>query len=357
MTIENGFSRINILGNVFEITNRYHKPIPIGMGAFGLVCSAIDQVTGGYVAVKKIVRPFQQPIMAKRTYRELKLLKHLKHENIIQLIDMYLLPFMDIYIVTELQETDLQKLLGMQKLEQQVVEYFTYQMLRGLKYVHSGGVIHRDLKPSNILINKNCELKICDFGLARSQEKQMTGYVLTRYYRAPEIMLTWQRYDTGVDIWSVGCILAEMIEGTPLFPGKDHVNQFDIITDLLGSPSSALLEQICSENTLRFVKSLPHRAPFLFEKRFAHCTHVGPNLIDLLSKMLVFDPKDRISAFDALEHVYLSKYHDPNDEPVCEKKFDWDFYDANLSTEIWRQRIYSEILDFHNPNNPTDINT
>jgi p38 MAP kinase len=104
------------------------------------------------------------------------------------------------------------------------------------------------LKPSNILVNENCDLKICDFGLARIQDPQMTGYVSTRYYRAPEIMLTWQKYDVEVDIWSAGCIFAEMLEGKPLFPGKDHVNQFSIITELLGSPPDDVLKTICSEN-------------------------------------------------------------------------------------------------------------
>jgi p38 MAP kinase len=119
---------------------------------------------------------------------------------------------------------------------------------RGLKYVHSAGVVHRDLKPSNILVNENCDLKICDFGLARIQDPQMTGYVSTRYYRAPEIMLTWQKYDVEVDIWSAGCIFAEMLEGKPLFPGKDHVNQFSIITELLGTPPDDVIQTICSEN-------------------------------------------------------------------------------------------------------------
>ena len=114
--------------------------------------------------------------------------------------------------------------------------------------MQSAGVVHRDLKPSNILINENCDLKICDFGLARIQDPQMTGYVSTRYYRAPEIMLTWQKYDVEVDIWSAACIFAEMLEGKPLFPGKDHVNQFSIITELLGTPPDDVIETICSEN-------------------------------------------------------------------------------------------------------------
>lgn len=116
-----------------------------------------------------------------------------------------------------------------------------------MKYIHSAGVVHRDLKPSNILIDENCDLKICDFGLARTLKLSMTGYVTTRYYRAPEIMLTWQNYGVEVDMWSSGCILAEMIEGAPLFPGKNHAHQFLIISDLLGSIPPEILPHICAE--------------------------------------------------------------------------------------------------------------
>lgn len=341
------FTRTQIFGTVFEVTSRYLDLNPVGMGAFGLVCSAMDKLTGQNVAVKKIMKPFSTPVLAKRTYRELKLLKHLRHENLITLDDIFLSPLEDIYFVTELQGTDLHRLLSSRPLEKQFIQYFTYQILRGLKYVHSAGVIHRDLKPSNILINENCDLKICDFGLARIQDPQMTGYVSTRYYRAPEIMLTWQKYDTEVDLWSVGCVLAEMIEGKPLFPGKDHVHQFSIITELLGSPPPDVIDTICSENTLRFVQSLPHREPIPFSERFALCTHVEPEAIDMLSKMLIFDPKKRISAVDALEHPYMEPYHDPTDEPACEIKFDWSFNDADLPVDTWRVMMYSEILDFH----------
>lgn len=341
------FTRTQIFGTVFEITSRYTDLNPVGMGAFGLVCLAVDKLTGQNVAVKKIMKPFLTSVLAKRTYRELKLLKHLRHENLITLDDIFLSPLEDIYFVTELQGTDLHRLLTSRPLEKQFIQYFTYQILRGLKYVHSAGVIHRDSKPLNILINENCDLKICDFGLARVQDPQMTGYVSTRYYRAPEIMLTWQKYDTEVDLWSVGCILAEMIEGKPLFPGRDHVHQFSIITELLGLPPPDVIETICSENTLRFVQSLPHREPIPFSERFANCTHVEPEAIDLLLKMLIFDPKKRISAADALTHPYMEPYHDPTDEPICETKFDWSFNDADLPVDTWRVMMYSEILDFH----------
>jgi p38 MAP kinase len=234
-------------------------------------------------------------------------------------------------------------------LEKQFIQYFLYQILRGLKYVHSAGVVHRDLKPSNILVNENCDLKICDFGLARIQDPQMTGYVSTRYYRAPEIMLTWQKYDVAVDIWSTGCIFAEMLEGKPLFPGKDHVDQFSIITQLLGTPPDDVIETIASENTLRFVQSLPKRERVPFSQKLR--TN-DPDALDLLEKMLVFDPRKRIDATDSLSHEYVAPYHDPTDEPEAAEKFDWSFNDADLPADTWKVMMYSEILDFHQTGEP-----
>ncbi|KAL4250249.1 Mitogen-activated protein kinase [Abortiporus biennis] len=338
------FVKLSIFGTSFEVTTRYVDLQPVGMGAFGLVCSAKDQLTGSSVAIKKIMKPFSTPVLSKRTYRELKLLKHIKHENIISLSDVFISPLEDIYFVTELLGTDLHRLLTSRPLEKQFIQYFLYQILRGLKYVHSAGVVHRDLKPSNILINENCDLKICDFGLARIQDPQMTGYVSTRYYRAPEIMLTWQKYDVAVDIWSAGCIFAEMLEGKPLFPGKDHVHQFSIITELLGTPPEDVIRTIASENTLRFVQSLPKRERIPFSQKL-HCG--DPVAIDLLEKMLVFDPRKRINATESLAHEYVAPYHDPTDEPEAEEKFDWSFNDADLPVDTWKVMMYSEILDFH----------
>jgi p38 MAP kinase len=172
----------------------------------------------------------------------------------------------------------------------------------------------------------------------------MTGYVSTRYYRAPEIMLTWQKYDVAVDIWSTGCIFAEMLEGKPLFPGKDHVNQFSIITELLGTPPDDVIETIASENTLRFVQSLPKRERVPFSQKLRT---TDTDALDLLEKMLVFDPRKRIDAAESLAHEYVAPYHDPTDEPVASEKFDWSFNDADLPVDTWKVMMYSEILDFH----------
>ncbi|GAQ39538.1 MAPK protein hog1 [Aspergillus tubingensis] len=338
------FLRSQILGTTFETTNRYSDLQPVGLGAFGLVCSAYDMITRQPVAIKKMMKPFSNATLAKRTYREVKLLKHLRHENLIGLSDIFISPLEDVYLVTDLLGTDLNRLLTSKPLDGKFVQYFTYQLLRGLKYIHSAGVIHRDLKPSNILINENCDLKICDFGLARLQEPQMTGYVSTRYYRAPEIMLTWQKYGMQVDIWSAGCIVAEMLRGKPLFPGKDHIHQFYLITDALGNPPDEVIERICTKAALNIVKSMPKRQPAPWATLFPDSDE---DAIDLLAKMLIFDPDKRISAAKALEHPYLGVYHDPTDEPVAEQKFDWSFSEVAHSIDEWKIMIYTEVVDFH----------
>ncbi|PWY90833.1 Pkinase-domain-containing protein [Aspergillus heteromorphus CBS 117.55] len=348
------FSRAQILGTTFETTSRqvvvphplltYADLQPVGLGAFGLVCSAHDSITRQAVAIKKMMKPFANSTIAKRTYREVKLLKHLHHENLIGLSDIFISPSEDIYLVTELLGTDLHRILTATPLEGKFVQYFAYQLLRGLKYIHSAGVIHRDLKPSNILINENCDLKICDFGLARLQEPQMTGYVSTRYYRAPEIMLTWQKYGVEADIWSAGCIIAEMLRGKPLFPGKDHINQFFLITEALGNPPDEVVERISTKTTLQLVQSLGKREPVVWKSLFPG---VDDDAIDLLGKMLIIDPNKRISAADALMHPYMAMYHDPNDEPIADQKFDWSFSEAEHPTDEWKIMIYSEVVDFH----------
>ena len=119
-------------------------------------------------------------------------------------------------------DLDLGNIIKIQKLTDDQVKFIVYQIMRGLKYIHSAGIIHRDLKPSNLAVNEDCDLKILDFGLARPTDAEMTGYVATRWYRAPEIMLNWMHYSQTVDIWSVGCIMAELLTGRPLFPGDDR---------------------------------------------------------------------------------------------------------------------------------------
>ncbi|MED6275862.1 Mitogen-activated protein kinase 14A [Characodon lateralis] len=146
---------------------------------------------------------------------------------------------------------DLNNIVKCQKLSDDHVQFLIYQILRGLKYIHSAGIIHRDLKPGNLAVNEDCELKILDFGLARHTDDEMTGYVATRWYRAPEIMLNWMHYNMTVDIWSVGCIMAELLTGKTLFPGTDHINQLQQIMRLTGTPPAALINRMPSQEVRR----------------------------------------------------------------------------------------------------------
>ncbi|KAE8135898.1 kinase-like domain-containing protein [Aspergillus pseudotamarii] len=338
------FNRSEVLGSMFDTTSRYVNVRPVGLGAFSLVCSAYDLVRDQAVAIKKLLNPFATTANAKQTYREIKLLKQLQHENLIGLCDVFISPRTDVYLVTELLSTDLGRLLEAGPLEPQFVQYFAYQILRGLKYIHSAGVVHRDIKPSNLVIDENCDLKICDFGLSRPQDHRMTGYVSTRYYRAPEVMLTWQRYGVEMDIWSAGCVIAEMFNGKPLFPGQDPINQFYLILDVLGNPSDKFISRICTANTVEIIRSLERREPRPLQS-------VIQNLDDsarsMLERMLTLDPQERISAEEALQHPYVRMYHDPTDEPIAEERFDWVFNGGEFDKEMLKDMIFMEVLHFH----------
>ncbi|XP_058084498.1 mitogen-activated protein kinase homolog MMK2 isoform X2 [Magnolia sinica] len=234
------YIQYNVYGNLFEVTKKYVPPIrPVGRGAYGIVCAAMNAETHEEVAIKKIGNAFDNRIDAKRTLREIKLLRHMDHENVIAIKDIIRPPqrqnFNDVYIVYELMDTDLHQIIrSNQPLTDDHCQYFLYQLLRGLKYVHSANVLHRDLKPSNLLLNANCDLRIGDFGLARttSETDFMTEYVVTRWYRAPELLLNCSEYTAAIDIWSVGCILGEIMTREPLFPGKDYVHQLRLITEI-----------------------------------------------------------------------------------------------------------------------------
>ncbi|MGH0188368.1 UNVERIFIED_CONTAM: hypothetical protein FKN15_029281 [Acipenser sinensis] len=233
----------------FEVGDEYDIIETIGTGAYGVVSSARRRSTGQQVAIKKIPNAFDVVTNAKRTLRELKILKHFNHDNIIAIKDI-LRP--SVYVVLDLMESDLHQIIhSQQPLSHEHARYFLYQLLRGLKYIHSANVIHRDLKPSNLLVNENCELKIGDFGMARGLCTQpdefkyfMTEYVATRWYRAPELMLSLHKYTQAIDMWSVGCIFAEMLGRRQLFPGKNYIHQLQLIMSVLGTPSDEVCESV-----------------------------------------------------------------------------------------------------------------
>uniref|UniRef100_A0A6N2KM36 mitogen-activated protein kinase n=1 Tax=Salix viminalis TaxID=40686 RepID=A0A6N2KM36_SALVM len=315
-----------------------------------MASSALNSETSEHVAIKKIANAFDNKIDAKRTLREIKLLRHMDHENVVAIRDIIppsqRMSFNDVYIAYELMDTDLHQIIrSNQVLSEEHCQYFLYQILRGLKYIHSANVLHRDLKPSNLLLNANCDLKICDFGLARvtSETDFMTEYVVTRWYRAPELLLNSSDYTTAIDVWSVGCIFMELMDRKPLFPGRDHAHQLRLLMELIGTPSEAELEFL-NENAKRYIRQLQlHRRQSFLEK----FPTVHPAAIDLVEKMLTFDPRQRITVEGALAHPYLTSLHDISDEPVCMTPFSFDFEQHALTEEQMKELIYREALAFN----------
>ena len=252
---------------------KYEVSHVIGKGSYGTVVAARNKHTGEKVAIKHIDRVFADKADTVRIIRELRFLRLLKHPNIIGVVDV-LLPqqrttFDDIYIVFELLDTDLAHMIRSKtKYDETHRQWLIYQLLAGLKHIHGANVFHRDLKPGNVLLNADCDLKICDFGLARCNFPDQkhavfwTDYVATRWYRAPELICSYYtKYTTAIDIWSVGCIFAELMRRKPLFPGHNVYHQLDLITDLLGKPLDEEIEKVRSEKARDYLNSLQFKPP------------------------------------------------------------------------------------------------
>ncbi|RLN50553.1 hypothetical protein BBJ29_004801 [Phytophthora kernoviae] len=341
----------------FEIPSQFEYVKTIGSGAYGVVISATDTQNGKTVAVKNIQRAFDDLTDAKRIVREIKLMRHLQHKCVLGVEDIFepvaLSKFEDVYIVSQLMATDLHRVIySRHALSDEHIAFFMYQMLCAMKYVHSANVIHRDLKPSNVLVNANCELKICDFGLARGvfpeEELELTEYVVTRWYRAPEIMLGCMKYTREVDVWSMGCIFAEMMSRKPLFPGQDYIDQLHLIMNALGAPNDQELYFLTNARARKFMNAEFQKRGPNPTKPLAHMfTESPPDALDLLQKMLVIDPNKRISVDEALAHPYLASIRNTDDETIATSSFDFDFENEKLTKPVLQKLIWDEMRVFH----------
>uniref|UniRef100_A0A3B4CSS5 mitogen-activated protein kinase n=1 Tax=Pygocentrus nattereri TaxID=42514 RepID=A0A3B4CSS5_PYGNA len=325
-----GYYRQEVNKTVWEVPERYRDLRQVGTGAYGTVCYSMDRRTGSKVAIKKLHRPFQSELFAKRAYRELRLLKHMKHDNVIGLVDVFTADlsfdrFQDFYLVMPFMGTDLGKLMKTQRLTEDKIQYLVYQILRGLKYIHSAGIIHRDLKPGNLAIDEECGLKILDFGLARQADSEMTGYVVTRWYRAPEVILNWMHYTQTVDIWSVGCIMAEMLMGKPLFKGNDHLDQLTEIMKITGTPTQEFISKLQSQD-------------------LSACALLPP-AITVLESMLLLDPDSRVTATEGLALPYFAVFREPEEETEA-LPYDHTLDNVELSLDQWKRHAFNEVLNF-----------
>ncbi|KAK9173945.1 Mitogen-activated protein kinase [Cryptosporidium meleagridis] len=366
-----------------HVLRKYELVKKLGKGAYGIVWKSIDRRTGEVVAVKKIFDAFQNSTDAQRTFREIMILTELSgHENIVNLLNVLRADNdRDVYLVFDYMETDLHAVIRANILEPVHKQYVVYQLIKVIKYLHSGGLLHRDMKPSNILLNAECHVKVADFGLSRSfvnirritnniplsinektenfddEQPILTDYVATRWYRAPEILLGSTKYTKGIDMWSLGCILGEILCGKPIFPGSSTMNQLERIIGVIDFPSNEDVESIQSPFAKTMIESLKEKVEIrqsnkkdIFSKWKNLLLKINPKAdcneeaLDLLDKLLQFNPNKRISANDALKHPFVSIFHNPNEEPNCDHIITIPINDnVKHSIDDYRNLVYSEI--------------
>jgi mitogen-activated protein kinase 1/3 len=407
----------------WEVGANYEILKQIGSGSYGAVVEAIHKPTGKKVAIKRLARIFDDAIDCKRILREITLLRNLDHPNVIKILEI-LEPsnpdtFDTIYLVMEHAQSDLKKLFKSPIHLQMVhIQTLIYNILCGLKYLHSADVLHRDLKPANLLINEDCTVKICDFGLARSVEgiegahiyntpqnddddsdlppaekkevksspklqratrlntknikRELTGHVVTRWYRAPELILLEKNYTSAIDVWSLGCIFAELLgmikenaptflDRSPLFPGTscfplspDKSNtvkrggfphsaqdQMNVIFAVLGTPTEEDFEFVTDAKAVEYLKSFPSKKRVEFSTLYPAATAEG---LEFLNQTLVFNPRKRMTMEDAFKHPLLAKVRDPSKEIVAPGPVVLDFEkEGEMSIPRLRQLFVEEI--------------
>nr|XP_046248247.1 mitogen-activated protein kinase 6 [Scatophagus argus]XP_046248256.1 mitogen-activated protein kinase 6 [Scatophagus argus] len=359
-------SLMNIHG--FDLGSRYMDLKPLGYGGNGLVFSAVDTDCDKRVAVKKII--LTDPQSVKHALREIKIIRRLDHDNIVKVFEtlgpngrrltedvVSLTEVNSVYIVQEYMETDLCQLLERGLLSEGHARLFMYQLLRGLKYIHSANVLHRDLKPANLFVNtEDLVLKIGDFGLARimdphySHKGHLSEGLVTKWYRSPRLLLSPNNYTKAIDMWAAGCIFAEMLTGKTLFAGAHELEQMQLILESIPVLREEDRQELHSVIPvfIRNDMSKPHTplAKLLPD--------VSPQALDFLEKILTFNPMDRLTAEEALAHPYMADYSFPLDEPVSLHPFHiedevddillmdqshshtWDrYHDSQLSEADW----------------------
>jgi len=286
------------------ITDKYEKLQKIGEGTYGDVYKARDKNTNRIVALKKIKLEHTEEGVPSTAIREISLLKELNDPTIVSLLDVVNYR-RKLWLVFEFLDQDLKKYMdSVPSLNPSLIRSYLQQMLSGLLYCHAKRIMHRDLKPQNLLIDSNGHLKLADFGLARAfcvPVRPYTHEVITLWYRAPEILLGSQSYSLPVDIWSTGCIFIEMINKKAFFTGDSEIDQLHKIFQIMGTPNENVWPGVSSFPDYK--ETFPNWKP----QNLGNYLHRADVLaVDLLAKMLVYEPSKRISARKALEHPYFT---------------------------------------------------
>lgn len=401
----------------WTLPDKYKLVKIIGTGSYGSVCQGKDTENDRSIAVKRLKNMFEDLEDTRRLLREIAILDRLKHNNIVQIYNIVcsdpIEKFTEMYIIMELCDTDLKKLVKTNvNLSMKHINTLLVSLLSGLKYLHSAGIYHRDLKPANCFANQDCTVKIGDFGLARAVavaveaspelpdsprgeestddrvpagsrlvpateklKRHLTTHVVTRWYRAPEIILLQKNYTESIDIWSTGCIYAEllqMIQGTsfsdrgPIFPGstcfplspdrkhkhdyKFHTrgkqDQLNTIFDTIGTPDEAAIESLEKEDAKKYLRLFDPRPGQGIASKYPDS--MDPAALDLLTKMLRFNPDARIKVEEALQSPFLAECRDASKESVAESPviLDFDVEGREMSEEELRIAFGKEMSKY-----------
>lgn len=322
---------------------RYKYLRSLGSGSYGAVAAFRDVEGGVDVAMKRIPQACEDFLICRRTLREVKLMRHFHHKNLLHLVDVLVMKnnSNQVFVVTPLMDWDLDHMVRKRtkNLTNDQVNSFLVQVLLGLLHLHSGHVIHRDLKPANIFIRRDGLLKIGDLGLSRGIDLEETGerthpmdealteYVVTRWYRAPEVILMPSEYGPPVDVWSVGCILYEMVTGKVLFQGRSSFDQLRRIIGLLGTPSSKERQFLQRgskasprvASATKMLDKIDHCRSQRARLRENWVVRPDPDLAGLMERMMAFDPDERPSLEEALEDPCLYEFRSPGDTAAAKE--------------------------------------
>ncbi|GAB1609939.1 cyclin-dependent kinase 1-like [Argonauta hians] len=292
----------------------YLKIEKIGEGTYGVVYKGRHKRTNRIVALKKIRLESEEEGIPSTAIREISFLREMVHDNIVSLEDV-LMQEGKLYLVFEFLSMDLKKYMDSipsgKYMDRKLVKSYLHQILQGMLYCHQRRLLHRDLKPQNLLIDKHGTIKLADFGLARAFGIPCRAYtheVVTLWYRAPEILLGHQRYSTALDIWSIGCIFAEMITKRPFFNGDSEIDQLFRIFRTLSTPNEETWPGVTSFPDYK--ASFPQWKANNLESALSTDIAMEPAGMDLLQKMLTYDPPKRIAAKHAINHSYFDDLED-----------------------------------------------